>query len=51
MRGPSVGVVHSNGLSERIDGGHYEMRDAMGRTIIRRQATNSDRTRLLGMIE
>lgn len=51
VRGPSVGVVHSNGLSERIDGGHYEMRDAMGRTIIRRQATNSDRARLLGMIE
>ncbi|MER8826817.1 hypothetical protein NKH73_12440 [Mesorhizobium sp. M0938] len=51
VHGPSVGVVHSNGLSERIDGGHYEMRDARGRTIIRRQATNSDRARLLAMIE
>ncbi|WP_287063694.1 hypothetical protein [Mesorhizobium sp.] len=51
VRGASVGVVHSNGLSERIDGGHYEMRDAMGRTIIRRQAKNSDRARLLRMIE
>lgn len=51
VRGASVGVVHSNGLSERIDGGHYEMRDAMGRTIIRRQAKNSDRPRLLRMIE
>lgn len=51
VRGASVGVVHSNGLSERIDGGHYEMRDAMGRTIIRRQAKKSDRARLLRMIE
>ncbi|GLS34471.1 hypothetical protein GCM10010869_00590 [Mesorhizobium tianshanense] len=51
VRGSSLGVVHSNGLSERIDDGHYEMRDAKGRTIIRRVATRSDRSRLLDMIE
>lgn len=50
VRGPSIGVVHSNGLSERIDSGQYEMRDAKGRTIIRRLATRSDRDRLLEMI-
>jgi hypothetical protein len=51
VRGPSVGVVHSNGLRERIDRGQYEMRDAKGRTIIRRVATRSDRDRLLKMID
>ncbi|MER8416880.1 hypothetical protein [Mesorhizobium sp. M1329] len=50
VSGPSIGVVHSNGLSERIDSGQYEMRDAKGRTIIRRLATRSDRDRLLEMI-
>ncbi|MES0027513.1 hypothetical protein [Mesorhizobium sp. M0040] len=50
VSGPSIGVVHSNGLSERIDSDQYEMRDAEGRIIIRRLATRSDRDRLLGMI-
>lgn len=50
VSGPSIGVVHSNGLSERVDSGQYEMRDAKGRTIIRRLATRSDRDRLLEMI-
>jgi hypothetical protein len=41
-------VRHSDGITERIEGGRYEMRDARGRTIINRAATPADRARLGG---
>ena len=39
-------VVHANGMSERVSGGRYEMRDAQGRLIVRRRATIGDVSRL-----
>ena len=42
-------VLHPDGMMEEIRSGNYEMKDAMGRTIIRRRAKESDRARLRGM--
>ena len=42
----SIEVRHKNGMSERIEAGRYTMKDAKGRTIINRTATNSDQSRL-----
>jgi hypothetical protein len=42
----SLSVRHSNGTTERISEGRYEMRDARSRTIVNRRATESDRSRL-----
>jgi len=41
-----IEVRHKNGMSERIEAGRYTMKDAKGRTIISRTATNSDQSRL-----
>ncbi|MDI6024736.1 hypothetical protein QBK99_00725 [Corticibacterium sp. UT-5YL-CI-8] len=48
-RGRNISVRHSNGIFESIVGAVYEMRDAQGRRIIRRPATNADRARLAAM--
>lgn len=48
-RGRNISVRHSNGIFESIVGAIYEMRDAKGRRIIRRAATNADRARLAAM--
>jgi hypothetical protein len=47
-RGNSEGAqrTYSNGVSERIRDGRLEMRDAAGRTIVRRDATILDYLRL-----
>jgi hypothetical protein len=44
--GSSIEVRHANGMSEKIEAGRYTMKDAKGRTIINRTATNSDQSRL-----
>ncbi|WP_245426287.1 hypothetical protein [Phyllobacterium bourgognense] len=43
---PAMEVRHANGMSEKIVGGRYVMKDAKGRTIINRTATSSDQSRL-----
>ena len=45
---PSVAIRHSKGMKEEIKGGRYEMKDARGRTIVNRPATQSDLARLRG---
>ena len=45
--GRSIAILHSNGMREEISGDRYEMRDAGGRTIVNRPATQSDLARLL----
>ena len=47
LSGRSIAILHSNGMREEISGGRYEMRDAGGRTIVNRPATQSDLARLL----
>ena len=47
LSAPNMSVLHSNGMREKISGGRYEMRDAGGRTIVNRPATQSDLARLL----
>lgn len=42
----AVELRHANGISERLTKKRYQMRDAKGRTIIDRNATNLDRIRL-----
>lgn len=44
----NVELRHGNGVREKIANGQYEMRDARGRTIINRRATNADRKRFRG---
>ncbi|WP_152601298.1 hypothetical protein [Rhizobium sp. YS-1r] len=46
VRGNSITVRHGNGATERISQGRYEMRDSRSRTIVNRQATPSDTSRL-----
>jgi hypothetical protein len=41
-----LSVTHRNGMSESVSGGRYEMHDARGRLIVRRQATTGDVSRL-----
>jgi hypothetical protein len=48
LSAPSMSVLHSNGMREKISGGRYEMKDARGRTIVNRAATQSDLARLRG---
>jgi hypothetical protein len=50
LSGSKIEVVHPNGMKEKIENGRYEMKDARGRTIIRRSVTQSDRTRLRQMV-
>jgi hypothetical protein len=49
VTGNSITVVHPNGMKEEIDNGRFEMTDAQGRTIIERQATQEDLSRLQGL--
>jgi hypothetical protein len=42
----AIELLHRNGLSERISGGRYQMRDAQRRIIVDRPATERDRRRL-----
>jgi hypothetical protein len=39
-------VRHSNGATERVSQGRYEMRDSRSRTIVNRSATPADTSRL-----
>ena len=39
-------VIHRNGLREELGNGRYRMKDAKGRTIVDRRATNKDSTRM-----
>lgn len=48
--GGSIVVRHSNGMTEKLINGRYEMTDARGRIIISRGATSSDSARLRGML-
>jgi len=41
-----VQVIHRNGLSEELGNGRYRMKDAKGRTIVDRRATNKDSARM-----
>ncbi len=47
--GDKVTVVHRNGMKEEVQNGRFEMKDAQGRTIIERQATEEDLSRLLSL--
>ncbi len=42
----NVELVYPEGFREEISNGRYVMRDAQGRTIISRRATDGDRSRL-----
>jgi hypothetical protein len=43
----SVEIVHPNGLKEELENGVYEMKDATGRTVVERQATQEDIDRVM----
>lgn len=45
-RGTDFTVVYDNGMTETIQAGRYEMRDAQGRTIVNRDATLVDYLRM-----
>ncbi|TPJ74737.1 hypothetical protein [Mesorhizobium sp. B2-6-2] len=47
--GDKVTVIHRNGMKEQVQNGRFEMTDAQGRTIIERQATEEDLSRLLNL--
>lgn len=47
--GDNVQVLHPDGTKEEIDSGVYEMKDARGRTIIERRATQADIDRLTAL--
>jgi hypothetical protein len=47
--GDKITVVHRNGMKEQVQNGRFEMTDAQGRTIIERQATEEDLSRLLNL--
>ncbi|MBZ9761503.1 hypothetical protein LB553_11530 [Mesorhizobium sp. CA8] len=47
--GDKVTVIHRNGMKEQVQNGRFEMTDAQGRTIIERQATEKDLSRLLNL--
>jgi hypothetical protein len=47
--GNKITVVHRNGMKEEVRNGRFEMTDAQGRTIIERQATQDDVSRLLNL--
>ncbi|TIX39097.1 MAG: hypothetical protein E5V40_17535, partial [Mesorhizobium sp.] len=47
--GDTIKVVHPDGMKEEIRNGRFEMEDALGRTIVERQATPEDLARLLGL--
>lgn len=47
--GDNIQVLHPDGTKEEIDSGVYEMKDARGRTIIERRATQADIDRLTAL--
>lgn len=47
--GNSIEVIHPDGTKEEIKNGVYEMKDARGRTIVERRATQADVDRLMAM--
>ena len=49
--GSNLGVLHSNGMKEEISSDIYEMRDARGRTIVKRRANSLDRARLRRLLQ
>jgi hypothetical protein len=50
LNGSNIKVVHPEGMKEQIENGRYVMKDAVGRTIINRPATEADRARLRGLM-
>ena len=44
-----IEVVHSDGISERVEAGRFKMKDPLGRTIIDRVAKPGDIKRLKGL--
>ncbi|KAA3441832.1 hypothetical protein C7I87_33720 [Mesorhizobium sp. SARCC-RB16n] len=44
--GSQISVQHPDGLTEKIENGRFRMKDALGRTIIDRRATQADVNRL-----
>lgn len=47
--GNNIKVIYPDGIKEEIDNGIYEMKDAAGRTIIKRRAKQADIDRLKAM--
>lgn len=48
---PDIGVRHKRGVTEAVVSGRYIMRDARGRTIVNRRATNLDRRRIEALLQ
>ena len=44
--GSSIEVVYNDGWKEEIEGGRYELKDNLNRTVVERPATNADLRRL-----
>lgn len=44
--GDKITVIHPDGMQEEIENGRFKMQDALGRTIIEREATPEDVARL-----
>nr|WP_189502209.1 hypothetical protein [Mesorhizobium sp. M00.F.Ca.ET.216.01.1.1] len=49
VHGHAIEVVHADGIREKIENGRFEMKDALGRTIVERAATAADFSRLQGL--
>ncbi|GLS31361.1 hypothetical protein SAMN04488498_1284 [Mesorhizobium albiziae] len=50
LKGSNIKVLHPEGMKEQIENGRYVMKDAVGRTIINRPATEADSARLRGLM-
>ena len=46
VEGDKIEVEHPDGITEEIENGRFEMKDALGRTIVERPATADDISRL-----
>lgn len=46
VTGNKITVRHPDGITEKLENGRFSMKDALGRTIIDRQATPADADRL-----
>ncbi|MER8983073.1 hypothetical protein [Mesorhizobium sp. M0227] len=46
VTGNKITVRHPDGITEKLENGRFSMKDALGRTIIDRQATPADANRL-----
>ncbi|MER8447446.1 hypothetical protein NKH52_30185 [Mesorhizobium sp. M1066] len=49
VTGNKITVRHPDGITEKLENGRFSMKDALGRTIIDRQATPADANRLKGL--